>query len=51
MEEKEKNLYKSLSAALHLQEIVNQFVADNPSVKYSDVFEFVIKVRDIFYEV
>lgn len=38
-------------AAKHLQEAVEQFCKDNPSVKYSDVFDFVVKVRDIFNEV
>lgn len=32
-------------AAKRLQELVEQFVKDNPSVKYSDVIDFVSKVR------
>lgn len=38
-------------AAKHLQEAVEQFCKDNPSVNYSDVLDFVVKVRDIFDEV
>lgn len=51
MKKEEKELYCLIAAAVHLQEAVEQFCKDNPSVEYSDVMKFLIEVRDILDEV
>ena len=51
MKKEEKEMYCTIAAAVHLHEAVEQFCKDNPSVKYSDVFSFLIKVRDILDEI
>lgn len=47
----EKALYRLQFASIHLQEAIEQFVKDNPSVNYSYLVSFVLKVRDIFDEI